>query len=327
MLLAAVPADAATLDNVRQRGFVACGVNTGLGGFSLPDSKGVWRGLDVDACRAVAAAVFGDAEKVRYIPTTGTNRFAALQSGEVDVLSRNTTQTFLRDATIGLRMVMVNFYDGQGFLVRKDAHISSLKDLAGGTICMLQGSTHELNLADWMKQHAIEFHIVLLDTTDLLIKTLLSNRCDAASSDSSNLASIRGAGVPKPDDFVILPDRISKEPLGPMVRRGDDQWLDIVRWSMMAMLEAEELGITSANAAQMLADSPNPTVQRLLGRIGDFGTLIGLNNAWAFNIIKQVGNYGESYDRNVGAGSALKLERGPNALWTHGGLMYAIPFR
>ena len=250
-----------------------------------------------------------------------------MQSGEIDILSRNTTFTFLRDTTIGLRMVMVNFYDGQGFLVRKDAKIAHLADLAGGTICMLQGSTHELNLADWMKQHNIEFKIVLLDTTDVLIKTMLSGRCDAASSDSSNLASIRGAGVPNPDDFVILPDRISKEPLGPMVRRADDQWLDIVRWSMMAMVEAEELGITSENVDKMLAESTNPTVQRLLGKSGDFGKLMGVDNAWAFTIIKQVGNYGESYERNVGMGSSLKLERGENALWTKGGLMYAIPFR
>ena len=318
---------AGTLENVRQKGYVACGVNVGLGGFSMPDSKGIWRGLDVDACRAVAAAVFGDAEKVRYVPTTGTSRFAALQSGEIDILSRNTTFTYLRDVTIGLRMVMVNFYDGQGFLVRKEAKIDSLKDLAGGTICMLQGSTHELNLSDWMKQHDIQFHIVLLDTTDVLIKTMLSNRCDAASSDSSNLASIRGAGLPNPEDFVILPDRISKEPLGPMVRRADDQWFDVVRWSMMAMLEAEELGVTSGNADQMLAESPNATVQRLLGKSGDFGKLMNLDNAWALRIVKQVGNYSEAYERNVGMASSLKLQRGPNALWTQGGLMYPIPFR
>lgn len=327
MLLAGASADAGTLDAVRQKGFVSCGVNVGLGGFSMPDSRGVWRGLDVDACRAVAAAVFGDAGKVRYVPTTATSRFAALQSGEIDILARNTTFTYVRDVTIGLRMVMVNFYDGQGFLVRKDAKAAHLADLAGGTICMLQGSTHEMNLADWMKQHDIGFNIVLLDTTDILIKTMLSGRCDAASSDSSNLASIRGAGVPDPDDFVILPDRISKEPLGPMVRRGDDAWMDVVRWSMMAMVEAEENGVTSANADQMLADSANPTVQRLLGKSGDFGKQMGLDNAFALNIIKQVGNYGESYERNVGMGSALKLDRGPNALWTNGGLMYAIPFR
>ncbi len=326
-LLSLGSAHAGTLENVRQKGSVSCGVNVGLGGFSMPDSKGVWKGLDVDACRAVAAAVFGDAEKVRYVPTTGTSRFAALQSGEIDILARNTTFTFVRDATIGLRMVMVNFYDGQGFLVRKDAKVGSLKDLAGGTICMLQGSTHELNLTDWMKQHKIDFKIVLLDTTDVLIKTMLSGRCDAASSDSSNLASIRGAGVPVPDDFVILPDRISKEPLGPMVRRGDDQWFDVVRWSMMAMIEAEEDGITAANADQMLAESSNPTVQRLLGKSGDFGKLMGLDNAWALNIIKQVGNYSESYERTVGKDSSLKLDRGPNALWSKGGLMYPVPFR
>ncbi len=327
MFVAIASGQAATLENVRQKGFVSCGVNVGLGGFSMPDSKGVWKGLDVDACRATAAAVLGDAEKVRYVPTTGTSRFAALQSGEIDILSRNTTFTFVRDATIGLRMVLVNFYDGQGFLVPKSAKVQHLPDLAGGTICMLQGSTHEMNLADWMKQHNTEFKIVLLDTTDVLIKALLSGRCDAASSDSSNLASVRGAGVPNPDDFVILPDRISKEPLGPMVRQSDDKWFDIVRWSMMAMLEAEENGVTAANADKMLAESTNPTVQRLLGKSGDFGKLLGLDNAWALNIVKQVGNYSESYERNVGLASSLKLDRGPNALWSKGGLMYPIPFR
>ena len=327
MLLGLTTAQAGTLENVRQKGSVSCGVNVGLGGFSMPDSKGIWKGLDVDACRAVAAAVLGDAEKVKYVPTTGTSRFAALQSGEIDILSRNTTFTFVRDVTIGLRMVMVNFYDGQGFLVPKTTKAQHLPDLAGGTICMLQGSTHELNLADWMKQHKIDFKIVLLDTTDVLIKTMLSGRCDAASSDSSNLASIRGAGVPNPDDYIILPDRISKEPLGPMVRQSDDKWFDIVRWSMMAMIEAEESGVTSANADKMLAESTNPTVQRLLGKSGDFGKLMGLDNAWALNIIKQVGNYSESYERNVGMASSLKLERGPNALWSKGGLMYPVPFR
>ena len=320
-------AQATTLENVKQKGNIACGVNVGLGGFSMPDSKGVWQGLDVDVCRAVAAAIFGDANKVRFVPTTGTSRFAALQSGEIDILSRNTTLTYVRDTNIGLRMVGVNFYDGQGFLVRKTVKAEHLKDLAGATICMLQGSTHELNLADWMKQHNTQFQIVLLDTTDVLIKALLSGRCDVASSDSSNLASIRGAGVPNPDDFVILSDRISKEPLGPMVRRADDQWLDIVRWSLMAMIEAEENGVTSVNVDKMLADSPNPTVQRLLGKTGDLGKLMGIDNNWAYNIVKQVGNYGESYERTVGKGSGLKLDRGPNALWTDGGLMYAIPFR
>ena len=322
-----VSAQAATLDTVRARGAVSCGVNVGLGGFSMPDSQGVWRGLDVDSCRAVAAAVFGDATKVKYVPTTGTSRFTALQSGEIDILSRNTTLTFVRDVSIGLRMVGVNFYDGQGFLVRKSTNVHSLKDLAGGTICMLQGSTHEMNLADWMKQHDTEFHIVLLDTTDVLIKVLLSGRCDAASSDSSNLASIRGAGVPNSDEFEILPDRISKEPLGPMVRRGDDQWLDVVRWTMLAMVEAEEAGVTSANAAKLAADSTNPTVQRLLGKTGDFGKLMGLDDKWALAVVEQVGNYGESYERNVGMASPLKLPRGINDLWTRGGLMYAFPFR
>ena len=327
LLLSLASAHAGTLDDVKKKGTVSCGVNTGLGGFSMPDSTGVWKGLDVDACRAVAAAVFGDASKVHYVPTTGTSRFAALQSGEIDILARNTTFTFVRDATIGLRMVEVNFYDGQGFLVRNSVKAANLTELAGATICLLQGSTHEMNLADWMKQHNIQFEVVLLDTTDVLIKALLSGRCDVASSDSSNLASIRGAGVPNPDEFRILPDRISKEPLGPMVRRGDDQWLDVVRWSMMAMLEAEEDGVTSANVEAMRDTSSNPAVQRLLGKTGDFGKLIGLDNNWAFNIVKQVGNYAEIYDRNVGKDSGLKLDRGPNALWSKGGLQYAPPIR
>ncbi len=323
-----IGAQAATLDTVRQKGAVTCGVNVGLGGFSLPDSQGQWRGLDVDICRAVAAAVFGDATKVRYQGLTSANRFTALQSGEVDILSRNTTFTYLRDVTIGLRMAAVNFYDGQGFLVRKSANVKTVKELAGGTVCMLQGSTHEMNIIDWMRQNKVEMKTVLLDTTDVLIQAFVAGRCDAASSDSSNLASIRATGVGKPDDYVILPERISKEPLGPMVRRADDQWLDVVRWTMMAMIEAEELGVTSANADKMLAESTSPAVQRLLGKTGEYGKLMGgLDNAWALNVIRQVGNYSESYERNVGSGSPLKLDRGPNALWTQGGLMYAIPFR
>jgi len=327
LLVPLVSVQAATLDNVRQRGTLSCGVNVGLGGFSLADSQGVWRGLDVDFCRAVAAAVFGDANKVRFQGLTAANRFTALQSGEVDVLARNTTLTFVRDVTIGLRMVGVNFYDGQGFLVRKDANIQSPREMAGATVCLLQGSTHELNLVDWMRQNGIQLQTVLLDTTDVLVSTFRSGRCDVASSDASNLGAVRATVLQNADGYVILKERISKEPLGPMVRRADDQWLDIAEWTLMAMIEAEELGVTSANAEKMRAESPNPAVQRLLGKAGDFGKLMGLDNAWAFNIIKQVGNYGESYERNVGMGSPLKLERGPNALWTQGGLMYAIPFR
>ena len=327
LLMTVTTAKAATLDNVRQKGWLTCGVNVGLGGFSLPDSQGQWKGLDVDVCRAVAAAVFGDATKVRYQGLTSANRFTALQSGEVDILSRNTTFTFLRDVTVGLRMVAVNYYDGQGFLAKKSANIKTLKELAGATVCMLQGSTHEMNMVDWMKENNLQVQTVLLDSTDVLIKAFLAGRCDVASSDGSNLASIRATGVPNSDDYVILPELISKEPLGPMVRRADDQWLDIVRWSMMAMIEAEELGITAANADKMAVESRNPTVQRLLGKTADFGKLMGLDNAWALNIIRQVGNYGESFDRNVGKGSPLKLDRGMNALWSKGGLMYAIPFR
>ncbi|MGE0418224.1 MAG: amino acid ABC transporter substrate-binding protein, partial [Acetobacteraceae bacterium] len=223
VFLGITTAQAGTLDNVRQKGTLTCGVNVGLGGFSLPDSQGHWKGLDVDVCRAVAAAVFGDATKVRYQGLTSANRFTALQSGEVDLLSRNTTFTFLRDVTVGLRMVSVNFYDGQGFLVRKSAGVKSIMDLGGATVCMLQGSTHEMNLVDWMKQHKIELKTVLLDTTDVLISSFKAGRCDTASSDRSNLASIRATALGNPDDYVILPERISKEPLGPMVRRADDQ--------------------------------------------------------------------------------------------------------
>ena len=320
-------AGAQTLKAVKDRGQLVCGANGSLAGFGIPDPQGNWTGFDVDFCRAIAAAIFNDPKKVKFVPLTAKDRFTALQSGEIDILSRNSTFTYVRDTSIGLHMVMVNFYDGQGFLMRKTVKASNLMELAGATICMLQGSTHELNLADYMKQHNVQFQIVLLDTTDVLIKALLSGRCDVLSSDSSNLASVRGAGLPNPDDFLILPDRISKEPLGPMVRRSDDQWMDIVRWSMMAMLEAEEYGVTSANVDDMLANSANASVQRLLGKTGDFGKFMGLDNSWAFNIIKQVGNYSESYERNVGKASSLKLDRGPNALWTKGGLMYPIPFR
>jgi general L-amino acid transport system substrate-binding protein len=319
--------NAATLDRVRTRGYLNCGVNTGLAGFAMADSRENWNGIDVDVCRAVAAAVFGDAKKVRYIPTVASERFAALQSGEMNILSRNTTLTFVRDVNIELRMVMVNFYDGQGFMVRRDSKARQLRDLAGSRICMQEGSTHVTNLEDWMRQYKVKFLTETMESSETMVGAMVMDRCEALSSDSSGLAAMRAKGISKPDDYIILPDRISKEPLGPMIKRDDDQWLDIVRWSMMAMLEAEEQGVNAANADKMLAESANPSVQRLLGKTGDFGKQIGLDNAWAFNIIKQVGNYAESYDRNVGSASPLKLERGLNALWSKGGLMYPVPFR
>lgn len=320
--------NAATLDNVRTRGVLNCGVNVGLAGFSLADSQGVWRGLDVDVCRAVAAAVLGDATKVKFVPLTSQNRFTALQSGEIDMLSRNTTHTFVRDVTLGLRMVGVSFYDGQGFVTRKTTNAAKVTDLNGATICMLSGSTHELNINDYFRANNITFKPVILDTQDTLVTAFAAGRCDAITQDASNIASMVATGLPAPSDqYFVIPERISKEPLGPMIRRADDQWLDITRWTLLALIEAEELGVTAANADKMLAESTSATVQRLLGKTGDFGKGLGLDNAWALNALKQVGNYGEIYDRNVGPNSPMKLPRGPNALWTKGGLMYAIPFR
>ena len=329
LALLAVPvlARAGTLETVKARGALNCGVNIGLAGFSLPDSKGVWRGLDVDFCRAIAAGVLGDAEKVKFVPLTAQNRFTALQSGEVDVLIRNTTQTFQRDIALGMRNAGVNFYDGQGFATKKSSGTKTIAELNGATVCMLQGSTHELNITDWFREHGLTFHPVVVETPDQMMAAYQSGRCDAITQDGSNLASLGAFSVANKDDYLILPGRISKEPLGPMVRRGDEEWQAIVRWTLMAVIEAEELGVTQANADRMLADSPSPNVQRLLGKSGEFGKTIGLDNAWGFNILRQVGNYGEIYDRNVGAGSLLNLPRGTNDLWTRGGLMYAIPFR
>ncbi|MSP03952.1 MAG: amino acid ABC transporter substrate-binding protein [Acetobacteraceae bacterium] len=318
----------ATLDNVRARGVLSCGVNVGLAGFSLADSQGVWRGLDVDMCRAVAAAVLGDATKIKYVPLTSQNRFTALQSGEVDMLSRNTTHTFVRDATLGLRMVGVSFYDGQGFVTRKSIGAKKVADLNGGTICMLAGSTHELNIGDYFRANNLTFKPVVLDTQDTLVTTFSAGRCDAITQDASNIASMVATGLPAPSDqYQVIAERISKEPLGPMIRRGDDQWLDITRWTLLALIEAEELGVTAANADKMLAESASATTQRLLGKTGDFGKALGLDNAWALNALRQVGNYGEIYDRNVGPNSPMKLPRAQNDLWTRGGLLYAIPFR
>ena len=317
-----------TLDAVKAKGFVQCGVNTGLAGFSQPDSRGEWKGLDVDTCRAVAAAVFGDAKKVRYTPLTTQQRFTALQSGEVDVLARNTTWTITRDTSLGLNFAGVSFYDGQGFMVPKKLNIKKAAELSGAEICVQSGTTTELNLADFLRANKINAKTVVFEKLEESKTAFFNGRCQAYTTDASGLASIRATDAKNPDDYVILPELISKEPLGPAVRQGDAQWFMIVRWTVNAILEAEELGITSANVDEM-KKSTNPNVRRLLGadEKNDMGKLLGLKADWAYQAIKQVGNYGEIYDRNVGPKTSLKLERGANALWNKGGLMYAPPVR
>jgi general L-amino acid transport system substrate-binding protein len=317
-------AQQSTLDAVRAKGFVQCGVNAGpLAGFSAPDSKGVWKGIDVDVCRAIAAAVFGDHSKVRYTPLTAQQRFTALQSGEVDVLARNTTWTITRDTSLGLNFVGVNYYDGQGFMVHRKLNVKSAKQLNGATVCVQPGTTTELNLADYFRANKMTFKPVVIETLPEVQKAYFAGRCDVFTTDHSGLIAIRASQAPKPEDHVILPEIISKEPLGPAVRQGDDRWFDVVKWTMFAMLEAEEMGLTSKNVDQQ-AGSPNPTIQRFVGASGDFGKMLGVDNKWAYNIVKQVGNYGESFDTNL---KPLGFERGLNRLWNQGGLMYAPPIR
>ncbi len=312
-----------TLDAVKAKGYVQCGVNTGLAGFSQPDSRGEWKGLDVDTCRAVAAAVFGDAKKVRYTPLTTQQRFTALQSGEVDVLARNTTWTITRDTSLGLNFAGVSFYDGQGFMVPKKLGVKSAKQLNGATICVQPGTTTELNLADYFRANRMSFKPVVIDKLEEVNNAYFSGRCDVLTTDVSGLVSVRGSRAPNPDDHVILPEVISKEPLGPVVRHGDDRWFDIVKWSLNAMIEAEELGLTSKNIDQE-SSSTNPAIQRFVGAIGDIGKMMAIDNRWAYNIIKQVGNYGESFEANL---KPLGFERGVNELWTKGGILYAPPLR
>ncbi|HLT77929.1 MAG TPA: amino acid ABC transporter substrate-binding protein [Ferrovibrio sp.] len=323
----ALPAMAGpTLDAVRAKGFIQCGVNTGVAGFSAPDKQGNWSGIDVDLCRGIAAAVFGDSTRIRYTPTTAQQRFVALQSGEIDVLTRNATQTLMRDVSLGLREAGVNFYDGQGFIVNKKLGVKSARELSGSTICVQPGTTTELNLSDYFRKNNMTFRTVVIEKVEENIAAFASGRCDVYTTDASQLAAIRATALPNPDDYVILPERISKEPLGPMVRQGDEQWYQIVKWVLMAMKEAEELGITQQNVDEMLK-SEDPAIKRFLGVTPGFGKGIGLDEKWAYNVIKQIGNYGESFERNVGQGSPIKLDRGLNDLWTRGGLMYAIPFR
>lgn len=315
-------AQADTLADVKKAGFVKCGVSTSLTGFSAADKDGVWQGIDVDVCRAVAAAVLGDATKVKFNPYTAKERFTALQSGEVDILSRNTTWTLTRDANLGLNFAGVNYYDGQGFMVSKKLGVKSVKGLDGAAVCIQAGTTTELNLADYFKANNMKFKAITFDTSDQTIKGFQAGRCDMLTSDQSQLYALR-IKLDKPEDAIVLPEVISKEPLGPVVRQGDDQWFNVVRWSLNAMINAEEMGVTKANIKGM-KDTKDPAIGRLMGGQGE---KLGLDDKWSYNIISQVGNYGEIFEANVGSGSPLKIGRGLNALWNKGGIMYAPPIR
>ena len=314
------------LDAIKARGQLICGVNTGVAGFAQADSQGKWVGLDVDVCRAVAAALFGDSEKVKYVPTTAQQRFTALQSGEVDLLARNTTYTLTRDTALGLDFTAVNYYDGQGFMVNKKLGVKSAKELNGATVCVQPGTTTELNVADYFRSNKMTFKPVVIEKVEEVRAAFFSGRCDVYTTDASGLYSTRAANAPNPDDYMVLPEIISKEPLAPAVRHGDNQFADIVRWSQYAMLEAEEYGISSKIVDEMLK-SDNPSIKRILGVTPGMGKALGVDEAWVVNIVKQVGNYGESFERNVGMGSPLKIDRGLNNLWTKGGIQYAPPIR
>jgi general L-amino acid transport system substrate-binding protein len=323
--VATASAQSSTLATVKQRGQLSCGVHTGLPGFGAADDKGVWKGLDVDYCRAIAAAVLGDAGKVKYVPLTPKERFTALNSGEIDVLNRSTTWTLQRDSAQGLTFAGVNYYDGQGFMVKKSLGVKGAKDLGGASVCVQTGTTTEQNLADFFRSNNLQYKPVVFEKVDEALTAYQAGRCDSYTTDSSGLYAVR-LQMQNPDEHIVLPDIISKEPLGPSVRQGDSQWFTIVRWVHYALLNAEEAGVTQANVDQMLA-SPNPEIKRLLGKEGDFGKGLGLDNEWAYRIVKQIGNYGEAFDRNVGAGSRIKIERGLNRLWTQGGLQYGPPIR
>ncbi|MDF2799898.1 MAG: amino acid transporter substrate-binding protein [Devosia sp.] len=323
--LTATAAYADTLSDVKAKGYVQCGVTGGVAGFSAPDANNKWAGLEVDFCRAVAAAIFNDAEAVRYTPLTSQERFAALSAGEIDILSRTTTWTMSRDTDLGIKFIGTMYYDGQGFMVREADGIASAMDLSGAAICIESGTTTELNAADYFAANNLEFNTVVFVDQDEVVKAYEDGRCDVYTTDASALAAERSKFA-NPDEHIILPEIISKEPLGPVVRQGDDLWFNINRWAYFALLEAEELGVTSANVDEMLG-SDNPAIKRLLGVEGDFGTPIGLTKDWAYQIIKLVGNYGEAFNRNVGPDTDIGLERGLNALWTEGGLQYAPPIR
>jgi general L-amino acid transport system substrate-binding protein len=315
-----------TLDAVKQRGQVQCGVSNGVAGFSAADDKGRWSGFDVDLCRAVAAAVLGDANKVSFVPLNSQQRFTALQSGQIDVLSRNTSWTLTRDASLGLSFTAITYFDGQGFLVPTKIKVSGAKQLKNAQVCVQAGTTTEKNLSDFSRANKLGIKPVVFDSYEAGFKALFAGRCQAYTADASALASIRNKEAPKPDDYVVLPDLISKEPLGPVVKRGDDEWFAIVKWTVFGLQEAEELGLKQANM-DALQSSSDPAIQRLLGTGEDTGKLLGLDKAWLARAVKAVGNYGEVFERNIGAQSALKLPRGSNRLWNQGGLIYAPPIR
>jgi len=325
VILAAQSASAQTLQTVKDRGILNCGANGTLAGFGLPDAQGNWTGLDVDVCRAVAAAIFNDASKVKFVPLSAKDRFTALQSGEVDLLVRNTTWTLSRDTSLGLNFTGVDYYDGQGFMVHKALKVNSALELNGASVCVQQGTTTELNLADFFRAHNMQLKSVTFATANEAVKAYDAGRCDAYTSDASGLYAER-LRLSNPNDHIVLPEIISKEPLGPAVRHGDDQWFDIVKWVLFAMLNAEELNLTQNNVDEMVKSS-NPEIRRFVGTEGNYGEQLGLTKDWAVRIIKLVGNYGESFERNVGQGSPLKIDRGLNKLWSKGGIQYAPPIR
>ncbi|WP_370251449.1 amino acid ABC transporter substrate-binding protein [Nioella sp.] len=324
--LAAGFASAQTLDEVRARGSLNCGVSTGLVGFAAPDANGDWDGFDVGVCRAVAAAVLGDPSAVNFVPTTGQTRFTALASGEVDMLARNTTWTFSRDVDLRFEFVGINYYDGQGFMVPRDLGVSSAMELDGATVCIQTGTTTELNLADFFASNNMSYEPVPIETNAEAQQQYLAGACDVYTTDASGLAATR-ATFEDPSAHVVLPEIISKEPLGPLVRHGDNEWGDIVRWTLNALISAEELGVTSANVAELAAGTENPEINRLLGSEGDLGGMLGLSSDWAVQAISAVGNYGELFEGNIGENTPIGLARGLNAQWTDGGLIYSPPFR
>lgn len=319
-------AGAGTLDDIKAKGFLQCGINTGLPGFAYKDDAGEWQGFDVEFCRALTAAVFGDAGKVKYTNLTTVTRFEALKSGEIDVLSRNTTWTYSRDVDLKLTFVGVNYYDGQGFLVRKDLGVTSALELDGASVCIQTGTTTELNLADFFRSNNLNYEPVPIENNEEARQNYLAGRCDVYTSDRSGLAATR-AVLENPDDHVILSEIVSKEPLGPLVRHGDDEWGDVARWTLNALILAEEYGIDSSNIDQLASGTDNPEINRMLGTEGEFGAMLGLDKDWAVNVIKATGNYGEIFDRHIGPDTPIGLDRGVNASYKDGGILYAPPFR
>ncbi len=315
-----------TLDAVRARGTLVCGIHTGVAGFALPDSRGVWQGMDADLCRGLAVAIFNDASKVRFVGLSSSTRFTALGSGEIDVLFRTSTQTMLRDTTLGLRHAVTYFYDGHGFMVRNTLGVSRVAELNGATICLIQGTTNEQVTADYFRSINVPFRPVVFERTDQASEALQAGRCDAFGTDASQLAGVRSS-MPRPSDWTILPERFSKEPYGAYLRRGDEEWFDLVRWYTYAVIEAEEQGITRANAEEQRRTSVNPNTRRLLGVTPELGQSLKIDPAWAYNVVRAIGNYGELYDRHFGPQTPVNLPRGPNNLWTNGGLVYALPLR